>query len=143
MDPQQRLRCLELRLKESGAKVRPGGDYDRWDIEVDVGTIVRARLLMGVEEHGAGAQLIRLRLFMRCWVPASVLGATLGVLAFVAGFNHAVAAAYALAGPVVAFGALLLWEAALAVGAVTDAFERPDGDAIAIARSARWRRARR
>lgn len=142
MDPQQRLRCLELRFKEAGARVRRGGDYDRWDIEVDVGTIVRARLLMGVEEHGAGAQLIRLRLFMRCWVPVSVLGAILGVLAFAAGFNHAASAAYALAGPVVALGARLLWEAALAVGAVTEAFEQADGDATAISRSARLKRVR-
>lgn len=142
MDPQQRLRCLELRLKEAGARVRRGGDYDRWDIEVDVGTIVRARLLMGVEEHGAGAQLIRLRLFMRCWTPVSVLGATLGMLALAAAFNHAVAAAFALAGPVVVLGARLLWEAALAVGAVTEALQQTDGDATAISRSARLKRVR-
>jgi GT2 family glycosyltransferase len=42
--------------------VREGGDFDDWDIEL-CGGLGDARLIMAVEEHGAGKEMLR----FRCW----------------------------------------------------------------------------
>ena len=59
--PQERLRELETRLRLSGACVLRGDPHDRWDFEVRGGILGAARLLMGMEDHPGGKQLIRLR----------------------------------------------------------------------------------
>jgi O-antigen biosynthesis protein len=43
-----------------------GGDYDRWDLEVRGGLLGAVRLLATTEEHGAGRQLVRFRLWPKC-----------------------------------------------------------------------------
>jgi len=53
-------------LRKAGVYVRRGGDYDRWDLEVRAGLLGFARLLMAVEDHGAGNQFVRLRLWPKC-----------------------------------------------------------------------------
>jgi GT2 family glycosyltransferase len=75
-DSDQRLQRVEADLKVAGAAVRRGGDYDRWDLEICGGLFGSARLLMAVEDHGAGAQLVR----FRCWPRGSFGGIALGVL---------------------------------------------------------------
>jgi glycosyltransferase involved in cell wall biosynthesis len=65
-DPNERLQGFEADLRKAGAYVRPGGDYDRWDLEVRAGFPGAARLLMAVEDHGAGNQFVRLRAWPRC-----------------------------------------------------------------------------
>ncbi|MEJ5375782.1 MAG: glycosyltransferase [bacterium] len=57
----QRLKKLESSLKESGALVRAGGDYDSWDLEVRGGLLGKVRLQMALEEHGAGKQQVLVR----------------------------------------------------------------------------------
>jgi len=57
----QRLRGMEEGLRADGACVLRGGRHARWDLEVRSGFFGAARLLMGVEEHAGGKQLIRLR----------------------------------------------------------------------------------
>jgi len=57
--PEQALEILARRLHADGAVLVSGGDYDRWDFEVRGGILGAARLLMTVEEHGAGKQLFR------------------------------------------------------------------------------------
>jgi len=57
----ERLRTLEARLRVEGACVLHGGEHDRWDLEVRGGILGAARLLIGVEDHPGGKQLIRLR----------------------------------------------------------------------------------
>src|SRR5262249_61279844 len=42
------------------------GNYDRWGLEVRVRLLGFARLLMAVEDHGAGNQFVRVRLWPRC-----------------------------------------------------------------------------
>jgi hypothetical protein len=59
------LKCFEADLRKAGAYVRRGGDYDRWDLEVRAGMLGFARLLMAVEDHGAGNQFVRVRLSPR------------------------------------------------------------------------------
>ncbi len=63
-EPQDKLlRTLEARLRAEGACVLRGAEHDRWDLEVRGGILGAARLLMGVEDHPGGKQLIR----VRCW----------------------------------------------------------------------------
>src|SRR5213593_4464906 len=102
-EQEQRLHAMEAGLRADGASVLRGGRHARWDLEVRGGFFAAARLLMGVEAHAGGKQLIRLRwwpdvpargplltLFFaglglgaardRAWVAAAVLG--LGALLF-------------------------------------------------------------
>lgn len=60
--PEARLATLETELQRLGAKVRRGGDFDRWDLDVRRGVLGGTKLLMAIEEHGSGKQLVRLRL---------------------------------------------------------------------------------
>ncbi|MFN2502261.1 MAG: glycosyltransferase [Pyrinomonadaceae bacterium] len=52
-------------LEHDGAIVKSGGNFDRWDLEVRGGMMASARLLMTLEEHGAGKQLFRFKIFPR------------------------------------------------------------------------------
>jgi GT2 family glycosyltransferase len=56
-----RLHSIERALRSKGAVVRRGGDWDTWDLEVVGGALGVARLIVAVEDHGAGAQLQRYR----------------------------------------------------------------------------------
>ncbi len=56
----QRLEASEAALREQGAVVVRGGDFDRWDLEVRGGLFGGVRLRLVVEEHGGGKQLVRL-----------------------------------------------------------------------------------
>jgi len=58
-DPAARLAALEAILREAGAAVARGGDWDRWDLDVRGGLLGGARMRLAVEEHGAGRQLTR------------------------------------------------------------------------------------
>ena len=55
------LEKLEGQLRQQGAIPLHGGDFERWDLEVRGGLWGRYRLLMTLEEHGDGKQLIRFR----------------------------------------------------------------------------------
>jgi hypothetical protein len=65
-DPGGRVRSVETALQADGAVCLRGGDYDRWDLEVRRGMLGAARMLMAVEEHSAGKQLVRARVWPRC-----------------------------------------------------------------------------
>jgi GT2 family glycosyltransferase len=55
------LHSLEQALSAQRALVTRGGDFDRWDLEIRGGLLGGIRTRLGVEEHGAGKQLLRLR----------------------------------------------------------------------------------
>ncbi|MGD8937167.1 MAG: glycosyltransferase [Thiogranum sp.] len=61
--PGTTLDALRDALFESGAIVTTPGEYDAWDMEARGGLFGRARLLMAIEEHGAGRQLMRFRVW--------------------------------------------------------------------------------
>jgi GT2 family glycosyltransferase len=65
--------CANLRAR--GADYLTGQDFDGWDLRIRGGIFGRASLLMVVEEHGAGKQLIRFRF------RPHLTGAALGLLA--------------------------------------------------------------
>jgi len=85
--PEERLSQIMRCLQETGAKVRPGGVYDRWDLEVFGGMLGSIRMLMAVEDHGAGTQLVRIRSWPRLRRGAVILAAALACLVLLASWN--------------------------------------------------------
>ena len=63
--PDAWVRAIEDALRDEGSTVLRGGVFDRFDLEVRGGTSGAARLLVSIEEHGAGRQLIRTRIWPR------------------------------------------------------------------------------
>lgn len=83
--PEEKIRRLADWLRRDGAVIVSGGDYDRWDIAVRGGLFAGARVLMTVEEHGAGRQMFRFLVApvyrFETWVTMAVLsGLALGAL---------------------------------------------------------------
>lgn len=72
-DPIARLRRLETGMRKYGRVVYRGREYDRWDLEVQGGLLGAARMLMAVEDHGAGTQFVRVRSWPRISRVAALL----------------------------------------------------------------------
>jgi len=79
--PTERLCVLESELRAQGAVFERGGAFDRWDLEVRGGLLGSARILMAVEEHGAGRQLVRVKVWARVPWTAASLGLASGLVA--------------------------------------------------------------
>jgi len=102
VDQDQRLQAMEADLRTDGVCVLRGGRDARWDLEVRGGFFGAARLLMGVEEHAGGKQLVRLRWWPVVPTAGPLLAGVLAALARGASIDHAWVAA-----GVLGFGALL------------------------------------
>jgi GT2 family glycosyltransferase len=103
-DGTERLARLEAGIAAEGTPVVPGGGFDRWDLEARGGMLGAARLLMTVEEHGAGRQLLRFRIRPRAtaWTGGVVaLAAGVSVLAALSGAVAAAAAVGVIGGLIV------------------------------------------
>jgi len=92
-EPEQRLHAMEAGLRADGASVLRGGRHARWDLEVRGGFFGAARLLMGVEQHPGGKQLIRLRWWPHIPVRGPLLTFFFGGLTLGAARDHAWVAA--------------------------------------------------
>jgi GT2 family glycosyltransferase len=123
-----RLAALESQLRSSGVIVARGGAYDRWDLEVRRSFIGAVRVRMGIEEHGAGRQLVRVHLTPRYSRAAPSLVALLFALSLIALLDgaHPAAALPAVAGLVAA--SLAVRSVGLTTGSVLRAL-RPDESA--------------
>jgi hypothetical protein len=138
--PHARLQVMEAALRRYGAAFRRGGDFDRWDFEVRGGMLGGARALMAVEEHGAGRQLVRLRIWPRVSRCALTLVVMLGGAALAATLGHAWTAAV-LAGCGAALVALLwLRESGGATASLSSSFD-PTSDAASTRLGVAARRA--
>jgi GT2 family glycosyltransferase len=107
--PEDRLAQIERSLHAERAVVWRGGNYDRWDLEIVGGAFASVRMLMAVEDHGAGTQLVRIRSWPRCRNATKVLASFLGIVFLLAAFD----AAWSV---VIIFGATLVWLLWIAVG---------------------------
>jgi hypothetical protein len=76
----KRLKAIEAGLRDSGAVARGGHAYARWDLEVLGGPLGAARVRMALEEHGAGRQLVRLRVWPRLSPLGGAIAVGLGLL---------------------------------------------------------------
>jgi hypothetical protein len=116
---EQRLEDVEKRLRERrDVVVLRGGDYDRWDLEVRGGALGGARVRMTIEEHGAGKQMARYRVWPRWanrgrWAAGS-LAASAATAATVGRTFTAVASALAAVAVLVTTWALVECGAAIA-----------------------------
>jgi len=86
---EQRLQALETAMRESGAAVLRGGDYDAWDLEVRGGLLGTARAQLVVEEHGQGRQLVRVRVRPTALPAALVVSSLFASLAAAAALDMA------------------------------------------------------
>lgn len=57
------LRALESTLRSEDIVVQRGEEFDHWDLEIRTGTFTTLRLLMAIEEHSGGRQLVRFRMW--------------------------------------------------------------------------------
>jgi len=64
-EPSAWFSSVETALASRHAVVRRGGDFDAWDLELPGGLLGCVRVRMGLEEHGAGRQLVRVRVWPR------------------------------------------------------------------------------
>ncbi|HEV7392848.1 MAG TPA: glycosyltransferase [Burkholderiales bacterium] len=87
---------FENALRTQGAIVRRGGDYDEWDLDVRGGVCGGVRVLVGLEEHGGGKQLVRTRALYKPGIYASAVTALLVALGALALFDGAWLAALGL-----------------------------------------------
>jgi GT2 family glycosyltransferase len=132
---EETLAALERALRDAGAVVRRGGDFDRWDLEVRGGLLGSARLAMAVEEHGAGRQLLRFR--VSPWVSRGALLVLTGVGALAVG--SAASGSRVAAGSLLAAALILgrqIWrECAIPVAGLADVL----ADAGATRQPCPWR----
>jgi hypothetical protein len=104
-EPRDWLRSAEAALGDHGLVVGRGGDFDRWDLAARLGALGGVRILMAVEEHGAGRQFARFRtrpmlspgaVFTVILLAILATGAALGQAWLVAGLVTAAALTLAL-----------------------------------------------
>ncbi len=141
-DPPTRLLDLERRLRAAGATTVRGGDFDRWDLEARVGVLAAARLLLAVEDHPGGAQLVRLRAVPRLPLPAAATAALFVAFAIVALLDHEPVVAAGLASLGAALLAFLAIETAALAGAVAAATEETNETLVETRRTGLRRLAR-
>jgi hypothetical protein len=116
-------------LRQTGAIVKAGGDYDRWDLEVRLGALGASRVLLAPEEHGAGRQLLRFRITP--WVPPAWL--VLGALSLALGVVAAIGGVWVAAVPLGLAAALVAARASLDSGRAIDAVRGALDDVLAEA----------
>ena len=80
MAPEQCVAGIDKTLRDERAIVLCGDEFARWDLEVRGGMFGGARLLLAVEDHGAGAQYVRTRIWPCFRRGAEILLAALAIL---------------------------------------------------------------
>jgi GT2 family glycosyltransferase len=118
--PTHWLARVESELEHGRCRVRRGGDWDRWDIEIRTGLFGRVRTFMTVEEHGSGRQYLRFRLAPRHRV-ALVATLLVGLMGGGAILDGALAPGATLTAGALGVATLILWEAGIAMGRLHEA----------------------
>jgi glycosyltransferase involved in cell wall biosynthesis len=77
------LTDIEQNLIELKIRVKRGGDFDRWDVEVDNGIFSINQALLTVEEHGSGKQMLKLKVWR---IPSTLWISTMLALFTICGF---------------------------------------------------------
>lgn len=104
------LTDLEASLRSLHLSVFRGGGYDRWDLEGWYGMFGGIRLLSGIEEHGKGSQMFRVRVEpLFSWISVGFI-TLFSSLALLAALTGTWAAFALLAAIMLAFGLRALQE---------------------------------
>lgn len=87
--PQEKLTALEDALRQTGAAVRRGSEFARWDLEIAGGLLGGARVLLAIEDLCPGEQLVRFRSWP--WLDRFGVGvaSALALLSVAAGVDQA------------------------------------------------------
>lgn len=118
------MEALRNRLPGQGAVSSRGGPYDGWDVDVRGGPLGSARLLLLLEEHGAGQQLARFRVWPH-WQNAMLVPiAASWALAAAAGFGGA----WPVCAILTTLGAAIAARALFECAGAADAVDRAIGD---------------
>jgi GT2 family glycosyltransferase len=125
----ERLQSLEAAIRELGAQVMRGGEYDGWDLEVRGGMLGGARVLAAVEDHGSPGQLVRLRAWPRCSLVGIGPTVLLAGLAGAAGADGAWVVTAMLGAAALGLGVRIFLESARATAAIVHAFGHPGAGA--------------
>jgi hypothetical protein len=104
-------------LKASNVWFVLGGEYDDWDIAVVGGLLGSARMLMAIEDHGAGTQYIRTKVRPRISHAAIISISFFGTMATLAAGDSALIPAIMLGFIASAVAARTMYECAFATGA--------------------------
>ena len=121
------VESIERALREGGAIVVRGGNYDDWDLEVRGGLMGSARVQNALEEHGAGKQLVRMRLRLRIPRPVGIIVIGMALLAIIAITDYAFITAAGLIVIMLFFAGWALRDVLAAAGAWHEAVERVRG----------------
>jgi O-antigen biosynthesis protein len=137
----EHLQDISRALRQRGAIVRAGGDFDPWDLEVRLGALGAVRILLATEEHGGGRQLLRFRLSPRVssvWLTfaALVVGSAAG-----AGAGRAWLVAACLTAAAGVIVARALFDTARAVHAVEHVLDVAAANALAETQFEPWQEA--
>ena len=117
---EQSIEDLESALRADGVPTLRGLNFDAWDLAARCGTLGGARALLAIEEHGAGKQRVRWRLWAHASTTGVAAAAIFSALALGAALDQAWVAATALA----AISAALAWRTAIDCGAALGALDR-------------------
>ncbi len=85
---EKRLESIEKLIRNESAIVKRGGTCDNWDLEVRGGLFGGLKVLMAIEEHGAGKQMVRLRYWPNIYPVGLILTLAFGILATLAAIDH-------------------------------------------------------
>jgi glycosyltransferase involved in cell wall biosynthesis len=78
------LQEIEYNLIKGKARVRRGGQFDRWDLQVSSGLFSIVRGLITVEEHGSGKQLLRFKCRSHFSGTGFILTTCMAIISFLA-----------------------------------------------------------
>jgi O-antigen biosynthesis protein len=124
----QRMRRIAAGLRQTGAAVLHGGEYDRWDLQVRGGILGVARMRMAVEEHGGGRQLVRFGSWPKTSLVGLVLTLCFAALAVAAISSDAIVPAIVMGAVAAALALFALRDCATSTGALLRVLERQAAD---------------
>jgi GT2 family glycosyltransferase len=121
--PRERVAWIEQTARDAGARVHRGGPYARWDLEFPGGALGSTRVLVSVEEHGRGRQLVRSRVWPRVSPAAWRVGLVVGGLATATALSHRLVAASVFGVLLAMLAARSVWECGISNAATRAAIE--------------------
>ncbi len=126
--PEDSLSAIESALRARGAVIGHGDAWSDWDLGVRGGLLGGARVRLGVEEHGAGRQMLRVRLWPRVQPAALAATAVAGACAALALAGGAAVAGGVLLAAALGLALLGAGECARAGGIIVDALAEMDAE---------------
>ena len=114
--PRRRLEHIEGAIRGLGGMVLRGNDYDRWDLDIRGGLFGGVRVLSVTEEHGAGKQRFKCRLWPKCsltWILMIFLAVALTTGSYL---NEAWIAVFILGSIGIVLTARMMFECSMAAG---------------------------